>query len=131
MYRSTTQRGLLIVLLILLASPILLADEAALTVRVVIDYSDGVQKHFTAIPWREGMTVRDALLAAQEHRRGVKFQERGSGATAFLTQLDDLKNEGSGRNWIYRVNGQIADRSFAVYRLEAGDTVLWKFEKSR
>ncbi len=131
MYRSTTQRGLLIVLLILLASPILLADEAASTVRVVIDYSDGVQKHFTAIPWREGMTVRDALLAAQEHRRGVKFQERGSGATAFLTQLDDLKNEGSGRNWIYRVNGQIADRSFAVYRLEAGDTVLWKFEKSR
>ncbi len=61
----------------------------------------------------------------------MKFQERGSGATAFLTQLDDLKNEGSGRNWIYRVNGQIADRSFAVYRLEAGDTVLWKFEKSR
>jgi hypothetical protein len=77
------------------------------------------------------MTVLDAMKAAQEHPRGIKLQFRGSGATAFLTQIDDLKNEGSGRNWIYRVNGELAERSFAVQKLEAGDAVLWKFEKSR
>lgn len=128
---TLSRRGVLGLLLLLFAAPVLAADDAPPTVKVVIDYGDGVQKHFTALPWREGMTVRDALHAAQKHPRGVKFQERGSGATAFLTQLDDLKNEGGGRNWIYRVNDQLADRSFAVFPLQVGDAVLWKFEKSR
>ena len=107
------------------------AQEPAATVRLVVDYGDGVAKHFNALPFRDEMTVLDAMKAAQEHRRGIKFEHRGSGATAFLTQIDEVKNEGSGRNWVYRVNDQLADRSFAVYRLKAGDTVLWKFEKSR
>jgi hypothetical protein len=107
------------------------ADEQTNVVRLAIDYGDGVEKHFTALAWREGMSVLDATKAAQEHPRGIKFQFRGSGETAFLTQIDDLKNEGRGRNWIYRVNGELAERSFAAIKLAAGDTVLWKFEKSR
>jgi hypothetical protein len=107
------------------------AQESAQAVRLIVDYGDGVQKHFTALPWRAEKTVLDAMKAAQEHPRGVKLQYRGSGATAFLTQIDDVKNEGSGRNWVYRVNDQLADRSFAVFQLKAGDTVLWKFEKGR
>lgn len=107
------------------------AEETAPTVRVVIDYGDGVEKHFTTLAFRGEMTVLDAMKAAQEHPRGIKFQHRGSGATAFLTQIDDAKNEGAGRNWVYRVNGELGDRSFALYELKAGDAVLWKFEKSR
>jgi hypothetical protein len=107
------------------------AQETAKSVRLVIDYGDGAEKHFTALAWREGITVLDAMKAAQDHPRGIQFQFRGAGATAFLTQIDDLKNEGSGRNWIYRVNGEFAERSFAAAKLEAGDAVLWKFEKSR
>jgi hypothetical protein len=109
----------------------LIAQEPAAAVRLAIDYGDGVEKHFTSLAWREGMTVLDAMKAAQEHPRGIEFQFRGSGATAFLTQIDDVKNEGAGRNWIYRVNGDLAERGFAVQKLAAGDTVLWKFEKSR
>lgn len=97
------------------------------TVQLVIDYGDGVQKHFTALEWRDGMTVLDALEAAQRHPRGIKFAYRGKAATAFLTRLDDLENEGRDRNWVYRVNGELADRSFATFGLKAGDTVLWKF----
>jgi hypothetical protein len=110
---------------------ILAAQEPASMVRLIVDYGDGVQKHFTALPWKDGMTVLDAMKAAQEHPRGVKLQYRGSGATAFLTQIDDVKNEGAGRNWVYRVNDQLADRGFGVFQLKAGDTVLWKFEKGR
>jgi hypothetical protein len=106
-------------------------EERPASVRLAIDYGDGAEKHFTALGWREGMTVLDAMKAAQEHPRGIKFQFRGSGATAFLTQIDDLKNQGSGRNWLYRLNGELAERSFAIQKVQAGDAVLWKFEKSR
>jgi len=46
-----------------------------------------------------------------------------------LTRIDDLANEGSGRNWIYRVNGKLADRGIGAFNLKLGDTVLWRFEK--
>lgn len=96
-------------------------------VRLVIDYGDGCEKHFTAIEWRESMTVLDLLEAAQKHPRGIKFVYRGSGALGFLTKIDDLENEGGDRNWIFRVNSKLGDRSFAVSPVQKGDTVLWKF----
>ena len=109
------------------------ADDAPKppTVQLIVDYGDGVQKHFTALPWKEGMTVFDALEAAQKHPRGIKAVYRGKGETAFLTQIDDLENEGRGRNWIYRVNGELAKKSFAILTLKAGDTILWFFGEYR
>lgn len=106
-------------------------DSPESVVKLVIEYGDGVQKHFTAIAWKEDMTVLDVMNAAQEHRRGIKFAFRGSGATALLTKIDDLENEGSGRNWLYEVNGKLADRSFAIQPVKASDTVLWEFRKYR
>ena len=109
------------------------ADDAPKppTVQLIIDYGDGVQKHFTALEWKEGMTVLDALEAAQKHPRGIKIVYRGKGATAFLTQIDELENEGRGRNWIYRVNGELAKKSFAILTVKAADTILWTFGEYR
>src|SRR6185503_11243274 len=72
------------------------------TVRVIIDYGDGVQKHFTALPWKKDMTILDAMNEAKASPHGITFQNTGSGSTAFLTKIDDLQNEGGGgkRNWI-------------------------------
>ena len=56
----------------------LAAEPKAATVRLVVDYGDGAQVHFTALPWREGMTVLDALGAAQAHPHGITFSQRGS-----------------------------------------------------
>lgn len=96
---------------------------------LTIDYGDGVQKLFNRIPWKAGMTVLDVMNLASKHRRGIRFKYRGSGSTAFLTQLDDLANQGRERNWIYRVNGKLGDRSFAIFKLQAKDSVLWRFGK--
>jgi hypothetical protein len=96
-------------------------------VKMIIDYGDGVQKHFTVLSWKKGMTGLDALNQAKQHPRGIRFNYRGKGARGFLTAIDGLKNEGSGKNWIYRVNGKLGDRSFAIQPLNRGDVTLWKF----
>ncbi|MFO0868506.1 MAG: DUF4430 domain-containing protein [Pirellulales bacterium] len=102
------------------------AEEPATTVELTVDYGDGAQKRWT-FPFRPGTTILELLQEAQRHRRGLQFQYRGSGDTAFLTRIDDLENEGRGKNWTYRVNDRPGDRSFAAYRLAAGDRVLWRF----
>ncbi|MEE3372790.1 MAG: DUF4430 domain-containing protein [Planctomycetota bacterium] len=96
-------------------------------VQMIIDYGDGVQKHFTALSWKKGMTGLDALNQAKRHPRGIRFSYRGKGARGFLTAIDGLKNEGQGKNWIYRVNGKLGDRSFAIQTLNPGDVTLWNF----
>jgi hypothetical protein len=105
------------------------SEPASETVKVVIDYGDGSQKQFSAVPWKQEMTVFAALEAAAKHPRGFKFVHQGKGETVLITAIDDLKNEGRGRNWLYEVNGKLGDRSCGVMPLKAGDSVLWRFGK--
>ena len=79
--------------------------------------------------WYSGMTVRDLMLSAQDDEV-LTFEETGEGDAAMLTSIGDTKNEGGGtesQNWIFRVNGEMADRSFGIYDLEKGDIVSWEF----
>jgi hypothetical protein len=103
--------------------------EPAKNVSLVVDYGDGVAKHFR-FAWKEDMTVQDAIDLAQANPHGLKYRSTGSGATAFLTQIDDVRNEGAGadkKNWQFWINGQRAERGFGVFKLARGDKVLWKF----
>lgn len=108
--------------------------KVAQTVQLVIDYGDGIQKTFGRIPWKEGMTVKDMMDVAKSGGHGIQYQFTGSGDTTFLTRIDDVKNEGGGataRNWVYSVDGKPADRSFGVYKVNAGADVVWKFDVYR
>ncbi len=103
------------------------AETDAVTT-VAVDFGDGRLREYDDVPWREGMTVRDALSAAAEASGGVRFSQRGSGESAFLTNIDGVENEGAGgRNWTYTVNDKLGDRSFEIYPLSLGDRVLWRF----
>ena len=102
-------------------------EKPAATVQVTIDYGDGVQKVFKKIEWKAGLTAFDALTAAEKHPRGIKVMHQGKGETTLVTAIDDRKNEGRGNNWTYEVGGKLGDRSAAVFELQAGDIVLWKF----
>ena len=108
-----------------------LAAEAEPSVELVISFGDGSEKRFTRIPLQEGMTVLGALRFAESHPRGITFQKSGSGEAALLTKIDDLANQaGDGdKNWIYRVNGKLATKSFDAYVVEPGDVIVWKFEE--
>jgi hypothetical protein len=103
------------------------AEPASNSIKLTVDYGDGVEKRFTRIAWKTDMTVQSAIEAAQKHPRGIRFKHRGKGATAFLFEIDGLKNERGGRGWLFRVNGKRADRSFAIAPLKVGDSVLWEF----
>ena len=129
--RSHRLAGWLGALLVLIPALLIAAEPRAATVRLVVDYGDGVETHFTAIPWRKGMTVLDALKAAQMHRRGIKFAQRGSGSSALITKIGDVENEGGGqtsKNWMYRVNDKPAEVGAGVLELTPGDVILWKFQ---
>lgn len=102
-------------------------ETAAKTVRLTIDYGDGVQKQFTGLAWKEGATVFDTLQSAAKHPRGIKVSHQGAGATTLITAIDDLKNEGRGRNWLFEVNGKLGEKSCALVELKPGDAVLWRF----
>jgi len=104
-------------------------EEAKETVKLIVEYGDGVQKVFVSVPWTKETTVFAALEAAAKHPRGIKITHQGKGETLLVTAIDDLKNEGRGRNWLYEVNGKLGDRSCAVMSLKAGDSVLWRFGK--
>jgi len=112
------------------AQALLVADAPARTVEMVIDYGDGVQVRFTALAWREKMTVLDAVTAASAHPHGVKCVWRGAGSNAFVTQIGDVKNEGGGeksRNWLFSVNDKESEVGIGASTLAAGDVVLWRF----
>lgn len=103
--------------------------EPEKTVQVVIDFGDGSEKRFTQIPWKEEANVFTATEAASRHPRGFALQSRGSGATRFVFSIDDLKNEGNGRNWIFRVNDKLATRSCELVEISPGDVILWRFQR--
>lgn len=103
-------------------------DKASGKVSLSIDFGDGRQQDHPAISWRNGMTVADLLHEASE----LTISQKGTGATAFLTGINGRENAGAdGKNWLYEVNGQVGDRSFAVYELRPGDRVLWTFRPRR
>ncbi len=106
---------------------------ASKTVRLVIDYSDGVEKHFVGLPIEPGWTVFDALQAADGHPHGIELEYKDYGPQVgyMVIRIDDLKNQGGGseaRNWVYRVNDKLATKACNRYELEAGDAVRWTFE---
>jgi hypothetical protein len=106
------------------------AQGSVQTVRLVIDYGDGVTKIFDGLAWSKGNTVLDVLNNAQAHAHGILFTYTGSGASALLTKIDDVQNQGGGsgaKNWQYWVNTTYAPKSFAVYEVQAVDTVFWRF----
>lgn len=128
----TSRRAAVLAAALLLAVPPSIGPTTAAdnTIRLTVDYGDGVAKTIANLAWTKGMTVGDALKEATNRPHGISFSFTGSGDSAMLTKIDDVQNQGSGagkKNWQYWVNGTFGDRSFATFELQAQDVVLWRF----
>jgi len=116
--------------ILLFQSPATLADDAVKTVDLSIIYSAEKTTTYGKLPWKSGMTIADALSLAEKRKPALTYTRRGSGETAFLTQIGGVKNQGAfGPNWTYRVNGKLGNVSYALQELKPGDKVEWKFGK--
>ena len=103
------------------------AHAQSATVRLVVDDGDGVIKTITGLPCAKGSTVLDVMNAAKDRPHGISFSYTGSGASAFLTRIDDIANEGGAKkNWQLWVNTSYADRGFGVYEVQPLDVVFWR-----
>jgi hypothetical protein len=106
------------------------------TIRLIVDYNDGVQKQFV-LPLQSGMTVFDAMAAAKANPHGLtfdcdpKFPCSGAPANRLLASIDDVHNQGGGsaaKNWQFWVNDIYSDKGFGTCGIKADDKVLWKFD---
>jgi hypothetical protein len=121
-------------LLLLILLPFLIASsQSPQTVTLTVDYEDGIQKHFV-LPFKQNMTVFDLLNAAQNSGHGLKYDYKGAGGPPqnfFLTQIDDVKNQGGGssaHNWSFWINDIYSNKGFGACAIGPSDKVLWKFD---
>ena len=126
-----TRRAAGIILAAILLAIAVASDQThaqTATVRLVVDYGDGVIKTIAGLPWAKGSTVLDVMNAAKDRPHGITFSYTGSGVSAFLTRIDDVANEGGAKkNWQLWVNTSYADKSFGVYEVQPLDVVFWRF----
>ena len=97
------------------------------TVTVEIDF--GSEKRAKSIPvvCSPDSTVLLSLERAQ-NTKDLKFKVRGAGETAIVTSIGGLDGEGSdGKNWTFRVNDKLGDKSAGVYPVKPGDKISWSF----
>ncbi len=95
-----------------------------------VDYGNGARRSWAALPWTQGMSVLDALVAAAAFRPGLTYELRGTDQAALVTSIDGLLNLGDdGRNWLYSVDGERGDESAATRIVDAGARILWHFEE--
>lgn len=67
------------------------------------------------------------LLRAEEKIgfSGKNYSELGF----FVENINGIKNNPTGKNWVYYVNGQPAPVGISNYKLKDGDIIEWKFEE--
>jgi len=46
----------------------------------------------------------------------------------FIDEINGVKNDPSGMNWLYYVNGKSAQIGVSYYLIKAGDQIEWKYE---
>jgi len=127
-FRNAAFAAALLVLGAIGAAGPALGDDTASTVRLTVDYGDGITKTISNLAWVKSETVLDAMKAATARSHGIAFSYTGNGPMAMLTRIDDVQNQGGGkRNWQYWVNDAYGDRSFATFELQAQDSVVWRF----
>src|ERR1700730_19452500 len=92
-----TRRSAAIVLATMLLAVAAAGERAraqTATVRLVVDYGDGVIKTIAGLPWTKGNTVLDVMNAAKDRPHGIAFSYTGSGASAFPPRSESAANGG-------------------------------------
>lgn len=74
-------------------------------------------------------SVYDFMSALKEQNQFDFVSRNYSAMGFFVEEINGVKNDPAGKNWLYYVNGQPAQVSVAYYKLKNNDTIEWKYEK--
>jgi len=104
------------------------ARPSGQTVALTIDFGNGAKREFSALPWRNGMTVADLMEEGRHFQPPITYTQQGTGSHAFLTTLEGVVGQANeGKFWLFEINGKHGTRSFGVQSLNPGDRILWRF----
>ncbi|MDD4271200.1 MAG: DUF4430 domain-containing protein [Patescibacteria group bacterium] len=70
------------------------------------------------------------LMEVLKQENKINFAGKNySGLGFFVEEINGLKNNPAGENWLYYVNGQLSPVGISNYKLKNGDVIEWKYEK--
>jgi hypothetical protein len=97
------------------------------TVTLEVDFGADKRSKSIDVVCSPESTVLLSLERAQNMKK-LKVDFRGTGETAFVTSIGGVENMGSeGKNWIFRVNDKLGDKSAGVYPVKPGDKISWSY----
>ena len=105
------------------------AETAAVagTVDLVVDFTGERANVKVAVPCSTDSTVFQILERASS-MGDLEFDSQGAGVTAFVHAINGTMNQRArGKNWVFRVNDEVAHESCGTFRVAPGDTIRWVF----
>lgn len=78
---------------------------------------------------KAGGSVYDFMLLLKQEKK-INFQGKNySGLGFFAQEINGVKNNPAGENWVYYINGRPAQVGVSNYMIKAGDIIEWKYEE--
>ena len=100
-------------------------NQAEEKIKVVIIIS-GVQYEAEIVAGSSVYYLMNILKAENK----IDFKGKNYPAMGFFVEeINGLKNNPAGKNWIYYVNGQPAPVGISNYLIKANDIIEWKYEE--
>lgn len=107
--------------------PSVASSRTAGTVELTIKLSQPDDDLVVAVPCSDDSTVF-SIMERAKNMGDLDFEARGTGETVFLNSIQGVENGGaSGDNWVYCVNGELADKSCGVFEVKPKDKIVWSY----
>ncbi|TLD42111.1 MAG: hypothetical protein JETT_1591 [Candidatus Jettenia ecosi] len=92
-------------------------------VMIEIDYGGLHQNLEVEIPWKQGITVLEALQSV------AKVETQQKGEYFLVTSIDKVKGQAGNKVWYYHINGKHATSFANTCVLNEGDRMRWEYTK--
>ncbi|GIX42458.1 MAG: hypothetical protein KatS3mg129_2191 [Leptospiraceae bacterium] len=79
--------------------------------------------------YKNPKTLFDIMMDLKNQNQ-LDFQYQGKDKMIFITKINGINNEGSGKNkknWLYFVNNQLADKGISQIVIDKNTQILWCF----
>jgi len=96
---------------------------------LAIDYGEGGVIEFSKQDIGKDTTVLDLLLEFTQ-AQGIEVVKKDSDFGVMIEGIGDKKNGDDGRYWMFYINGELSSVGVSEAKVQPGDRVEFKFEKS-